>query len=81
MIQALAATYPVSTICELWRFPRSTYYHQRRTLHDAELRHAVEQLAAEWPTYGSRRLTAQLRRMGWKVNRKRIQRLMREMGS
>lgn len=80
MIQELAATYPVSAICALWRFPRSTYYHQRRLSPDTELRQALEQLAAEWPTYGSRRLTAQLRRVGWHVNRKRIQRLMREMG-
>lgn len=80
MIQELAATYPVSTICAVWNFPRSTYYHQRRARRDAELRQALEQLAAEWPTYGSRRLTAELRRKGWRVNRKRIQRLMREMG-
>ncbi len=80
VIQELAATYPVSTICELWQFPRSTYYHQGRTRRDAELRPILEQLAAEWPTYGSRRLTAELRRHGWHVNRKRIQRLMREMG-
>jgi putative transposase len=80
VIQALAATYPVSTICTLWNFPRSTYYHPRVAKRDAELRHALEELAAEWPTYGSRRLTAELRRNGWRVNRKRIQRLMREMG-
>ncbi len=77
----LAATYPVSTICKLWRFPRSTYYHHSSSRRNAELRQALEQLATEWPTYGSRRLTAQLRRAGWKVNRKRIQRLVREMGS
>jgi putative transposase len=80
VIQTLADTYPVSTICELWHFPRSTYYHQGRILQDVEMRQALEHLAAEWPTYGSRRLTAQLRRVGWQVNRKRIQRLMREMG-
>lgn len=80
MIQELAATYSVSTICELWQFPRSTYYHQRCARRDAELRQALEQLAAEWPTYGSRRLTAELRRNGWRVNRKRIRSLMREMG-
>lgn len=80
MIQVLATDYPVSTICALWQFPRSTYYHHRLTQRDAELRQALEELAAEWPTYGSRRLTAELRRKGWHVNRKRIQRLMREMG-
>jgi putative transposase len=80
VIQELAATYPVSTICTLWNFPRSTYYHPRLAKRDAELRQALEELAAEWPTYGSRRLTAELRRNGWRVNRKRVQRLMRVMG-
>ena len=80
MIRDLAATYPVSTLCALWRFPRSTYYHSCRASREAELRDALEHLATEWPTYGSRRLTAQLRRTGWKVNRKRIQRLLRAMG-
>ena len=31
-----------------------------------------------WPSYGSRRITAELRRAGWVVNGKRVQRLMRE---
>ena len=32
--------------------------------------------ADEYPTYGYRRLTALLRRAGWTVNHKRVQRLM-----
>lgn len=32
------------------------------------------------PFYGSRRMTVWLRKQGWEVNRKRVQRLMREMG-
>jgi transposase InsO family protein len=35
--------------------------------------------AAEWPTYGYRRLTEQLKHNGWAVNHKRVQRLMRLM--
>jgi transposase InsO family protein len=37
----------------------------------------VQRVALEWPTYGSRRITAELRRSGLTVNRKRVQRLMR----
>ena len=44
------------------------------------MRAALKQVAAEWPTYGYRRLTQQLRRQGWQVNAKRVQRLMRSMG-
>ena len=35
---------------------------------------------SDCPFYGSRRLTAQLRREGQQINRKRVQRYMREMG-
>jgi transposase InsO family protein len=43
---------------------------------------AVQAVAAEFPTYGSRRIAAQLRRAPYalKVNRKHVQRLMREQG-
>ena len=37
-------------------------------------------LAGQYPTYGYRRLTALLKRAGWAVNHKRIQRIMAEMG-
>ena len=33
----------------------------------------------EWPTYGYRRLTAMMRRLGWTVNGKRVRRWMEEL--
>jgi transposase InsO family protein len=47
---------------------------------EVALRAAIKAVGAEWPTYGYRRVTQQLRRQGWRVNHKRVQRLMREMG-
>ncbi|MGH7928581.1 MAG: IS3 family transposase, partial [Candidatus Binatia bacterium] len=47
---------------------------------DESLRMALLAQAEAWPTYGYRRLTAQLRREGWQVNHKRIRRLMHQMG-
>ncbi|MGA2145730.1 MAG: IS3 family transposase [Bryobacteraceae bacterium] len=35
-------------------------------------------MALGWPSYGSRRMVEELYKRGWEVNRKRIQRLMRE---
>ncbi len=67
-------------ICELWAYPRSTFYYQPQVPDDGELQTDLLRLAAEWPTYGSRRLTELLRRDGWKVNRKRVRRLMRALG-
>lgn len=43
-----------------------------------ELRDAIQKVAIEKPTYGYRRITAQLRRAGRAVNSKRVLRMMRE---
>jgi transposase InsO family protein len=43
-----------------------------------DLRDAIQKVAVEWPSYGRPRITAELRRRGWKVNPKRVYRLMRE---
>jgi transposase InsO family protein len=45
---------------------------------DMELRDAIQRIALEWPSYGRPRITAELRRQGWRVNPKRVYRLMRE---
>jgi len=63
--------------------PRSTYYAvpQNNTLKresEAALRGAIEHVVAEWPAYGYRRVTHELRRRGIVVNHKRIARIMRE---
>jgi transposase InsO family protein len=47
---------------------------------DSELKVAIEQVCMTWPTYGYRRVTQQLKREGWKINHKRVRRLLREMG-
>jgi putative transposase len=72
--------YPVSQVCGVLDCPRSSLYYQPQEADDGVLRAAIRRLAGEWPTYGYRRITAQLKREGWAVNRKRVQRLMREMG-
>jgi transposase InsO family protein len=41
------------------------------------LRNEIQHLALRWPAYGYRRMHAELVRRGWKVNHKRILRLMR----
>jgi len=76
----LGADYPVSMACRLLRCARSSYYHHSAEPDETELTAAIEAIVADWPTYGSRRVTAQLRRQGWTLNRKRVQRLMRQMG-
>jgi len=76
-----AEAYPVADICKVFGLARSSFYHTAREKKtDAELREALASLAAAYPTYGYRRLTALLKRASRSVNHKRIQRLMQEMG-
>src|SRR5205085_2642106 len=44
------------------------------------LKHRIDELYTQWPFYGSRKITAQLRQEGVEINRKAVQRHMREMG-
>jgi transposase InsO family protein len=45
---------------------------------DLIVRDAMQRIALEWPCYGTRRMRYELERRGYTVNRKRVQRLMRE---
>ena len=77
----LAQDYAVAVVCEVLGVARSSYYYQSAESPDqVKLTGAIKKTTAEWPTYGYRRVTAQLRRGGWRGNRKRVQRLMRLMG-
>lgn len=76
----LAGAYPVELVCQTLDYPRSSYYCQRKGPEDPALRQQIEQLAETWPTYGYRRVTAQLQREGWAINHKRVYRLMGQLG-
>lgn len=76
----LIADHPVETVCRALDFPRSSVYYRGKEPDESSLKKAISELAAAWPTYGYRRLTAMLQRQNWCVNRKRVLRLMREMG-
>ena len=69
---------------ELGGVSRASFYRHRddpkrgRRHNNMDLRDAIQRIALEWPSYGRPRITAALRRQGWKVNPKRVYRLMRE---
>jgi putative transposase len=67
-------------MCALTGVSRAGFYRAvpAPRAEEVELRDQLQRIAMEWPAYGSRRITAQLRRDGWPINRKRVQRLMRE---
>ena len=66
--------------CHLASLGRSTARYQSRRPDDAPLRTQLLALAHQHPRYGYRRLHALLRRAGWRVNRKRVERLYRMAG-
>ena len=73
----------IGRMVKLGRVSRAGFYRLQQEHHpgsdaDMDLRDAVQRIALEWPSYGRPRITAELRRRGWKVNPKRVYRLMRE---
>jgi len=68
--------------CDLVGLNRSTLYYAPAEVSAEEIRlmKTIDQLFTKWPFYGSRKIAIELRRLGHKVNRKRVQRLMRVMG-
>jgi len=66
---------------ELLGIARSTiYYRPIVDPYDLTLMHLIDEKYTRTPFYGSRKMTASLKRDGYRVNRKRVQRLMRLMG-
>lgn len=70
--------FDVELLCDLLGLARSSYYYCPVSADDMELRSAIEAIALEYPRYGYRRMTAELGRRKWRVNHKRVLRLMRE---
>ena len=78
----LRTAYPLTSICRVLALPRSTLHYQAQPRDDQEVRQAIEAVARQFHTYGSRRVAAQVRRVPYRllVHRKRTQRVMRNMG-
>ena len=74
------AGYSIRSACQMVGIARSSYYYQAKKVDESELEAAIEEIAGKYPTYGTRRVTHQLRREPYQihVNRKRVQRIMAE---
>ena len=70
--------YPLGSACELLGLSRSTFYYRPVPTSEEELEKAIDEIAGQYPTYGTRRVTHQLRRVPYKmqVNRKHVRRIM-----
>ena len=82
MAKALVELYgcSVQVTCAGRGLAHSTYYYQAQRQDERQLCAELEQTAGQYPSYGSRRLTHQLRRRPYRyqINRKRTQRIMRQ---
>lgn len=70
--------------CELIGLARSSYYRpgggQTESEENLALMRLIDEEYTRHPFYGSRQMRNVLRRQGYRINRKRVQRLMRLMG-
>lgn len=68
--------------CELLGIARSSYYYSGKgeTPVNLELMRLIDEQFLDTPWYGSRQMARWLRRQGHRVGRKRVRRLMRQMG-
>ena len=67
--------------CELLNVPRSSAYYRRELVSEADLAvtRLIDEIHLQCPFYDSRRMRDELEERGHTVNRKRVQRLMRQM--
>ena len=82
MIDPAVRKLSISRQCRLLKLNRSTFYYKKRPIKpmDLKLMKLIDEQYLKTPAWGSRSMRNHLRRLGYKVNRKRVQRLMRIMG-
>jgi len=73
----------VTRMCQLGKVSRAGLYRfdpgaERPADDDLQLRNVIQRIALEFPCYGRPRITAELKRRGWKVNHKQVARILRE---
>lgn len=85
--QCIEAGHPVLSIqrqCNLIGLSRSSYYRKghagQEPPENLEIMGFIDKEYMNHPFYGSRQMCNALRRKGYKINRKRVQRLMHKMG-
>jgi putative transposase len=72
----------ITRMCQLGQVSRAGLYRfdreGERPDDDLDLRSEIQRIALEFPCYGRPRITAELKRREWKVNHKRVARILRE---
>ena len=73
---------PVTRQCQLLSLNRSTVYYQPKGVSESDLKlmRRIDEMHLKRPFYGSRRIRDWLWEEGHDINRKRVQRLMQQLG-
>jgi putative transposase len=68
--------------CEILSFNRSSLYYEKLALSEADqtILDEMDKIFMEFPIYGSRRMSRELRRRGFKIGRFKVRTLMRILG-
>ena len=76
------ADLPIIRQCGLLSLNRSTVYYRLQDVSEMDLKlmRRIDEMHLKRPFYGSRRIRDWLQDEGHDINRKRVQRLMRQMG-
>jgi len=82
MVDPTEPNLSIAKQCRLLDINRSSFYYRPKAVkaEDLELMRLIDEQYLKTPTWGSRSMRNHLRRLGYKINRKRVQRLMRLMG-
>jgi putative transposase len=78
LIQIVPEELSIRQCCDLLGLNRSTLYYKEKPadINDIDLLNSIRDVWERYPFYGYRRITKELKARGFKVNRKRVQRLM-----
>jgi transposase InsO family protein len=82
MIQRNAHKYGVSALCKILKVPRSTYYYESKEKSDESgLKTLIEDIfISSRRSYGTRKIKKDLQKQGKRVSRRKIGRLMKNIG-
>jgi transposase InsO family protein len=79
---SLATPIPLERLCRLAVVSRAGFYRWQKAVEavdpDLDLRDEIQRIALEFPYYGWPRVTRELGDRGWRVNHKRVYRILRE---
>lgn len=77
-----ASPLPITRQCEMLDLSRSSVYYRLKPIpeEDLALMRRIDETHLKLPFFGSRKIRDRLQREGYRVNRKKVQRLMRLMG-